>query len=292
MLIALIKSMRPRQWAKNLFLFAAIVFDQKLSNPTALFMTISGFIMFCLLSSAVYLLNDLGDVEADRSHPQKKHRPIASGMLPIRIAWTVVVVLLVLIFPLAFLLSTGFGWIALLYFTLNLAYTKWLKHIPIIDVLVLASFYLIRVSAGISLISVERFSPWLFVVTGLLALFIGLGKRRAELSLLAEEANTTRRVLDGYTLPFLDQLILIVSSATIMSYSLYTFSAPNLPPNHTMMLTIPVVLYGLFRYLHLIQVDERVGSPEDLLFTDRPLQMTIVVWVSAVISVLYVLPSI
>lgn len=284
--------MRPRQWAKNLFIFAAIVFDQKLSDPTALFVTVSGFIIFCLLSSTVYLLNDIGDVEADRSHPQKMHRPIASGALPIRVAWIVVIVLLVVIMPLSFVLSTSFGLIALLYFSLNLAYTKWLKHVPIIDVLVLASFYLIRVSAGISLISVERFSPWLYVVTGLLALFIGLGKRRAELAMLADEANTTRKVLDGYTLPFLDQLILIVSSATIMSYSLYTFSAPNLPPNHTMMLTIPMVLYGLFRYLHLIQVDQRVGSPEDLLFTDRPLQMTLVVWVAAVISVLYVLPSV
>ena len=282
--------MRPRQWAKNLFIFAAIVFDQKLSNPTALFVTISGFVIFCLLSSSVYLINDIGDVEADRSHPKKRNRPIASGALPIRVAWMVVVLLLALLFPLAFLLSPGFGWIALLYFLLNLAYTKWLKHIPIIDVLVLASFYLIRIVAGVSLITVERFSPWLYVVTGLLALFIGLGKRRAELALLADDANTTRKVLDGYTLPFLDQLILIVSSATIMSYSLYTFSAPNLPSNHTMMLTIPMVLYGLFRYLHLIQVDQRVGSPEDLLFTDRPLQMTIVIWVAAVIGVLYVFP--
>jgi 4-hydroxybenzoate polyprenyltransferase len=282
--------MRPRQWAKNLFIFAAIVFDQKLSNPTALFVTISGFVIFCLLSSSVYLINDIGDVEADRSHPKKRNRPIASGALPIRVAWMVVVLLLALLFPLAFLLSPGFGWIALLYLLLNLAYTKWLKHIPIIDVLVLASFYLIRIVAGVSLITVERFSPWLYVVTGLLALFIGLGKRRAELALLADDANTTRKVLDGYTLPFLDQLILIVSSATIMSYSLYTFSAPNLPSNHTMMLTIPMVLYGLFRYLHLIQVDQRVGSPEDLLFTDRPLQMTIVIWVAAVIGVLYVFP--
>ncbi|MFN2194965.1 MAG: decaprenyl-phosphate phosphoribosyltransferase [Anaerolineales bacterium] len=290
MLRALIISMRPRQWAKNLFIFAAIVFDQKLSNPTALFVTISGFVIFCLLSSSVYLINDIGDVEADRSHPKKRNRPIASGALPIRVAWMVVVLLLALLFPLAFLLSPGFGWIALLYFLLNLAYTKWLKHIPIIDVLVLASFYLIRIVAGVSLITVERFSPWLYVVTGLLALFIGLGKRRAELALLADDANTTRKVLDGYTLPFLDQLILIVSSATIMSYSLYTFSAPNLPSNHTMMLTIPMVLYGLFRYLHLIQVDQRVGSPEDLLFTDRPLQMTIVIWVAAVIGVLYVFP--
>lgn len=289
MLIALLKSMRPRQWAKNLFIFAALIFDQKLFDLQAVLDSLFGFILFCFISSAVYLLNDLGDLEADRHHPKKRNRPIASGKLPERVAWTAAIILVVLVVPLSFLLNFYFGLILLGYFLLNLVYTKWLKHAPILDVLVLASFYLIRVSAGVVLVEVERFSPWLYVVTGLLALFIGLGKRRAELALLAEDANTHRKVLDGYTLNFLDQLIIIVSSATLMSYSLYTFSAPNLPDNHAMMLTIPMVLYGIFRYLHLIQVDQRVGSPEELVFTDRPLQVTLVLWVVAVTAILYFL---
>lgn len=291
MLIALVKSMRPRQWAKNFFIFAALIFDQKLANQEALINSILGFILFCLISSAVYLINDLGDIEADRNHPKKRSRPIASGQLPVRTAWTAAIALFAMVVPLSFWLDPAFGFIILVYFFLNLVYTNWLKNVPILDVMILASFYLIRVSAGVVLVDVERFSPWLFVVTGLLALFIGLGKRRAELSLLAEEANTHRKVLEGYTLNFLDQLIIIVSSATIMSYSLYTFSAPDLPENHTMMLTIPVVLYGIFRYLHLIQVDQRVGSPEELVFSDRPLQVALLIWVLAVLAILYLIPS-
>lgn len=291
MIRALLKSMRPRQWAKNLFIFAAILFDKKLSDPIAVLSTILGFILFCLLSSAVYLLNDIRDIDADRNHPQKKNRPIASGALPVRVAWGVSLALLVLVFPLSFLLSIQFGFVALLYFLLNIAYTNWLKDIEIIDVLVLASFYLIRVGAGVVIIEVERFSPWLYVVTGQLALFIGLGKRRAELSLLAGSANSHRKVLDGYTIPFLDQLIIIISSATLMSYSLYTFSATNLPQNHMMMLTIPIVLYGIFRYLHLIQVDQRVGSPEELLFSDHPLQIALITWIVLVIIILYIIPT-
>lgn len=291
MLIALVKSMRPRQWAKNFFIFAALIFDQKFTDPPALIGSVLGFILFCFISSAVYLINDLGDIEADRNHPKKRNRPIASGQLPVSAAWGAAITLVVLVIPLSFWLNVGFGIVILTYFVLNLVYTNWLKNIPILDVLVLASFYLLRVSAGVLLVQVERFSPWLYVVTGLLALFIGLGKRRAELSLLAEEANTHRKVLEGYTLNFLDQLIIIVSSATIMSYSLYTFSAPNLPENHTMMLTIPVVLYGIFRYLHLIQVDQRVGSPEELVFSDRPLQVTLLIWVLAVMATLYIFPD-
>lgn len=291
MLIALVKSMRPRQWAKNFFIFAALIFDQKFTDPQALIGSVLGFILFCFISSAVYLINDLGDIEADRNHPKKRNRPIASGQLPVSAAWGAAITLVVLVIPLSFWLNVGFGIVILTYFVLNLVYTNWLKNIPILDVLVLASFYLLRVSAGVLLVQVERFSPWLYVVTGLLALFIGLGKRRAELSLLAEEANTHRKVLEGYTLNFLDQLIIIVSSATIMSYSLYTFSAPNLPENHTMMLTIPVVLYGIFRYLHLIQVDQRVGSPEELVFSDRPLQVTLLIWVLAVMATLYIFPD-
>jgi 4-hydroxybenzoate polyprenyltransferase len=291
MLKALLKSMRPRQWTKNIFIFAALVFDRKLDDPKALGSTILGFILFCLLSSVVYLLNDLGDIEADRNHPEKRKRPLASGILPAKIAWLTVAGLLVIILPLAFWLSIPFGLITSTYFLLNLAYTKWLKHVPLIDVLTLASFYVIRVGAGVVLVGVERFSPWLYMVTTMLALFIGLGKRRSELSLLADDANSSRKVLEGYSIPFLDHLIIIVSATTIMAYSLYTFSAPNLPENHAMMLTIPFVVYGIFRYLYLLHFDKDVGAPEEVVLTDRPLQVTMVAWMAAIFAIFYLFPS-
>jgi 4-hydroxybenzoate polyprenyltransferase len=174
---------------------------------------------------------------------------------------------------------------------LNLAYSAWLKHTPILDVMILASFYVLRVGAGVSLIVVQRFSPWLYVFTTFLALYLGIGKRRAELSLLAEEANSHRRSLGGYTLPLLDQLILIVSSSAILTYSLYTFSAPNLPANDAMMLTIPFVIYGIFRYLYLLQVKHYGGEPEEIILTDRPLQVTVLLWMLAVLVLFYLSPG-
>jgi len=187
----------------------------------------------------------------------------------------------------AFLLNWKFGLILVIYFLLNLLYSFVLKNIAIIDVLALASFYVIRVAAGVSLITVQRFSPWLFVCTTLIALFIGLGKRRAELVLLADNANSHRKVLDGYTIPFLDQLIVIVSGTTIVAYSLYTFSADNLPANHLMMLTIPFVLYGIFRYLYLINVKNEGGAPEEIVLHDWPFLVDMFLWGLTCIAVLY-----
>jgi 4-hydroxybenzoate polyprenyltransferase len=291
MLMALIKSMRPRQWTKNGFVLAAIIFDRQLEHPTALIRSVAGVILFCLLSGSVYLINDILDIEADRQHPTKRNRPIASGKLPIQVAITAAVVLLLITFPIAYYLSSEFALVALLYFLTNLAYSKWLKHVPLLDVLILASCFVMRVWAGVSLIHVERFSPWLYVVTTLLALYLGFGKRRAELALLEENASTHRRVLEGYTIPFLDQLITIVSGTTIVAYSFYTFSAPNVPANHTMMLTIPFVLYGIFRYLYLVQVKCMGGAPEDLLLKDRPLQLSIALWGLSVLVVFYFFQS-
>jgi len=287
MLSALIKSMRPRQWSKNVFVLAAVVFDKKLLNPEAVTKSLAGMILFCLISSSVYLINDILDAEADRNHPQKRNRPIASGKLPIPVAAAAAIGIIVITIPLSFLLSTLFGWIAFVYFLVNLAYSTRLKHIPLIDVLIIAAGFVLRVAAGVSLIEVERFSPWLYVVTTLLALYIGFGKRRAELTLLQNDANNHRRVLDGYNLTLLDQLITIVSGTTIVAYSLYTFSAPNLPDNHSMMLTIPFVIYGIFRYLYLIQVEQAGGAPEDIVLTDRPLQATILLWGLSVLFVFY-----
>jgi 4-hydroxybenzoate polyprenyltransferase len=287
LILALIKTMRPKQWAKNGVLFAALVFDRQLTKLVSLERTIIGFVIFCLLSSAVYIINDILDVQSDRAHPQKKDRPIASGALPVGVAIVFAVVLLVITFPVAYILSPGFALICVLYFVMNLAYSKWLKHVPLLDVLIIAAGFVLRVAGGVMLIQVQRFSPWLYVVMTLGALYIGFGKRRSELSLLAAGASNHRRVLEGYTIPLLDQLITIVSSTTIVAYSLYTFSAPNLPDNHSMMLTIPFVLYGIFRYLYLIQVKDSGGAPEEMLFSDRPLQITIVLWGAAVLFIFY-----
>jgi 4-hydroxybenzoate polyprenyltransferase len=280
-------SLRLRQWTKNFFIFSALVFDRQLTNSKSVITTLTGFIIFCALSSSVYFFNDIFDVEADKIHPVKKNRPIASGRLSTNIAAIIGVFLGIGAIYLAFRLSFNFFLICLAYLVINLLYSKWLKHFPIIDVLVVASGFVLRVAAGVTLVAVERFSPWLYVVTTLLALFIGFGKRRAELALLAGSANQHRTVFEGYSLDFLDQLITIVSGATIIGYSLYTFSAPNLPDNHTMMLTIPFILYGIFRYLYLIKVKESGGAPEELLMKDRPLQLTILLWGLSVLVIFY-----
>lgn len=284
---AILRTMRPRQWLKNGFLFAGLFFDRQLLNPVAFLHTLAGFVLFSLLSSVVYIINDLSDLEADRQHPVKQFRPLASGELSVRAAQIAVGGLLMVIIPLSVWLSPAFAAIAAIYFLLNLLYSRWLKHVALLDVLVLATFYVLRVGAGVVLIKVSTFSPWLYVFTTFLALFLGVGKRRAELNLLAEGANSTRKVLAGYTLPLLDQLITIVSTLTIATYSLYTFSATNLPANHGMMLTIPFVMYGIFRYLYLVEVQHSGGAPEEVLLTDRPMQITLVLWGLAILLIFY-----
>ncbi|MEK6752917.1 MAG: decaprenyl-phosphate phosphoribosyltransferase [Chloroflexota bacterium] len=287
MLTALIKTMRPRQWTKNVFIFAALVFDKQLFNIDSFLRTLAGFALFCLISSSVYIFNDLADVGADRQHPEKKNRPIASGKLPVSIAWGAGIALMLATFILAYFLAPGFEFVVVLYFLINMAYSKWLKHIPIVDVLIIASGFVLRVHAGVTLISVERFSPWLYVVMTLLSLFLGFGKRRAEIALLTHDAGSHRKVLDGYTLPLLDQYIMIVSATTIVAYSLYTFSAPNVPENHSMMLTIPFVVYTIFRYMYLIQVKQAGGAPEEILLSDRPFQVAMILWGAAVLAIFY-----
>lgn len=284
---SLLKSMRPKQWVKNIFLFAALVFDRQLTNQNSLLITLLGFGIFCLLSSSVYLINDVKDIESDRNHPKKRFRPIAAGELSAKTALAAAFVLILLTIPTAFLINVHFGWITLIYFLINFAYSNWLKHIVILDVFAIAAGFVLRVAAGVSLIVVQRFSPWLFVCTTLLALFFGLGKRRGEIIMMAGNPSASRKVLDGYSIAFLDQLLGIVSSATIMAYSLYTFSAPNLPETNIMMLTIPFVLYGIFRYLYLVQVKGEGGAPDELVLTDRPLQVDFILWGLAILVIFY-----
>ncbi len=284
---ALLKTMRPRQWTKNGFVFFALIFDKQLFQLEAFLRTLGGFALFCLISSVVYIINDIADIEADRKHPEKKKRPLPSGKLPIRVAWAAAIGLTVIVLPLGWLLSPAFAGVLAAYLVINLAYSKWLKHIPIVDVLVIAAGFVLRVHSGVTLIEVERFSPWLYVVTTLGSLYLGFGKRRAELSLLDRGAGSHRRVLDGYTIPLLDQYVTIVSAATILAYSLYTFSAPNLPESHSMMLTIPFVVYIILRYLYLIQVTHEAGSPEEVLLKDAPIQAAIVLLGLTVLAVFY-----
>ena len=290
---ALLKTMRPRQWTKNAFIFGSLVFDGKLFHPTDFLRTLAGFGLFCIISSTVYIFNDILDLEADRQHPVKRSRPIASGKLPVPMAIAAGILLTLVALAAGYLLAWQFALVVLVYLTLMLVYSKWLKHIPILDVMIIAAGFVLRVHAGTTLIVVERFSPWLYVIMTLLALYLGFGKRRAELALLAENANSRprdgsfRKVLDGYTIPLLDQFITIVSGTTIVAYSLYTFFRPDAPSNHTLMLTIPFVVYAVFRYLYLIQVKHSGGEPEEILLTDRPFQLSIFLWGLTVLAVFY-----
>lgn len=287
MLKALLKTMRPRQWVKNSIVFFALIFDKQLFNWQPALRTLAGFALFSLVASTVYIFNDIADIEADRQHPTKKERPLPSGELSINVARGFAVFLLAIALPSAYLLAPAFAVVLAIYFVTMIVYTGKLKQLPILDVMILAAGFVLRVHAGVTLISVERFSPWLYVITTLGALYLGFGKRRAELELLAGGAGAYRKALDGYTTPLLDQYITIVSGTTIVSYSLYTFTAPNLPENHAMMLTIPFVIYAIFRYLYLLQAAGNTGAPEEVVLTDRPLQIAVVLWGVVVMAVFY-----
>jgi len=288
--------MRPRQWAKNVFVFAVVVFDEKLFDAVYVSKTFVAFILLCFLSSAVYIINDIADIKKDQLHPKKKFRPIPAGILSKNVALVAAVFLLIVAFGGALLLDTlphtlapGLFPLALFYFILNVLYSFWLKNVVILDTLIVAAGFVIRVAAGAVLVDARRFSPWLYVCVTLLALFIVLGKRRREITLLAHQADSHRAVLANYNLPFIDQMIGVVSTSSIIAYSFYTFSAENLPKNHAMMLTIPFVLYGIFRYLYLIHVKNEGGAPDELVFKDRPLLFNFILWGIAAISALYFL---
>jgi 4-hydroxybenzoate polyprenyltransferase len=287
MLLALFKTMRPRQWVKNGFVFTALIFDVKLFVPEYLLRTVIAFVLLCLLSSAVYLINDLADVEKDRQHPTKRNRPIAAGKLPKNVAVVFAVIFPVIAIGGAFWLSLGFGLLGSLYLILNLMYSLWLKNVVLLDIMIVAACYVIRVACGTVLFPIQRFSPWLYVGITLLALFLILGKRWHEITLLSDKANSHRAVLANYNLQFIDQMIGIVTTSAIIAYSFYTFSAENLPADHSMMLTIPFVLYGMFRYLYLIHVRQQGGAPDELLFQDRPLFLSVALCGLAIVTILY-----
>ncbi len=289
MVSGLIKTMRPKQWFKNVFVFAPLIFDEKLNQLPYVARTAAGFVLLCLMSGTVYIINDLADIEQDRNHPKKRNRPLASGRVSLGAARMAAVGIPLVTLPLGFLLEPGLGAILAGYLVVQIGYSFWLKNKVIVDVMIVASGFLLRVAAGVPLVEAERFSPWLYVCMTLLALLIGFGKRRHELVLLKGEAAGHRQALQHYNLPLLDHIISIVTASTLVAYALYTFSAPNLPPNHTMMLTIPFVLYGIFRYLYLIHVEGLGGAPEEIVFSDRALQAAILLWGVSVVVVMYVL---
>jgi 4-hydroxybenzoate polyprenyltransferase len=284
----LLRTLRPKQWIKNGFVFMALVFDQKLTVWPLLLRTTFAFILFCMISSTVYIINDLADIEKDKLHPKKRRRALPSGQLQPWFAVLAAIGILAVCLPLSFWLDPLFGAIILTYFLLNLAYSFALKNVVIVDVMIVAAGFVLRVGAGVVVAEAERFSPWLYVCTIFLALFMAIGKRRHELVLLAEGAEGHRKILDQYTIPLLDEMSQVVTTSAIIAYSFYTFSASNLPANHAMMLTIPFVIYFVFRYQYLIHVKGEGGAPEMLLYTDLPLLLDVLLWGIAIILIMYV----
>jgi 4-hydroxybenzoate polyprenyltransferase len=284
---ALIGSMRVHQWVKNFLLFAALLFSQNFLNLGLLIKTVLGFIAFCALSSGVYLMNDIGDLEADRQHPIKSKRSLASGALPVRMAIGASVLLIAGSLGVAVLLDLTFGLVSAIYLALQIGYSRWLKHEVILDVFCVASGFLLRAVAGGVLIDVPL-SSWFLICTLLLALFLALSKRRHELILLQDVANNHRKSLEHYSAHLLDQMISIVTAATLVSYALYTLSAETVAKFGTdnLKYTIPFVLYGIFRYLYLVYQRDEGGAPETLL-TDKPLLINILLYAVTASLILY-----
>jgi 4-hydroxybenzoate polyprenyltransferase len=280
----LLVAVRPRQWVKNGLVFVPLVFAMHLSNTDLLLRAALTFCLFCALSSAGYLLNDAADVEADRLHPRKRFRPIAAGIVPVQFARIVGVLLGIGGAAGCWAITPSLGVLALAYLMVTAMYTIWLKRIVLLDVFTLSAGFVLRAVAGAVAIAVP-ISPWLYIATMLGSLLIGLGKRRSELSTLGHGGH--RPGLQAYSIEFVDQLILITSGAAVMTYALYSFSADNLPKDHSMMLTIPVVLYGLFRYLFLVRAGDGASAPDDLLFRDRPLLVAVGVWTMLAVGILY-----
>ncbi len=284
----LLRSLRPEQWTKNLVVFAGLGFGLKLFDATAVLQATAATILFCVLSGVVYLVNDLADREADRQHPLKARRPIAAGTLPPGVAAAAAVVLGAGALAAAFALRLSFGWVALAYLVLQLAYSGPLKHIVIIDVLTLALGFVLRAVAGAVAIDV-LISHWLLVVTILLALFLALSKRRHELVLLADGAAEHRKILGEYSPYLLDQMIGVVTASTLIAYTFYCISPETVQKfgSDRLGLTVPFVLYGIFRYLYLVHRRDGGGSPSEMLLADRPLLVCVALWALAVIVILY-----
>ena len=287
MLTSIFVSLRPRQWVKNLFVFAGLVFAQKLFTPSV-WPALGAFAVFCALSGSVYLVNDAADREKDRLHPDKKWRPIASGRLPAGTAVTAAAVLVVAALAGSLVLSRPLAVVALAYAVLLGAYSVWLKHVVIVDVIVVAIGFVLRAVAGAVAIDVG-ISGWLLICTVLMALFLALGKRRHEYLTLGEAAVRHRPILAEYSAGLLDQMIAVVTASTVTAYALYTMSPETVAKFETRLLpaTLPFVLYGIFRYLYLLYRRQLGGNPSELFLNDGPLLVNTLLWILAVALIIY-----
>jgi 4-hydroxybenzoate polyprenyltransferase len=288
---AVLVSLRPRQWAKNFFVFGGLVFGQRLFDPPAVWSALAAFAVFCGLSGAIYLLNDVADRDKDRLHPDKRARPVASGRLPVRVALVAASVLIVAGLAAAVWLSHPFALAALAYVLLLSAYSAWLKHIVIVDVLVVALGFVLRAAAGALVIGVA-ISGWLLICTILLALFLALGKRRHEVLTLEQDAARHRPILAEYSPGLLDQMIAVVTASTVTAYALYTMSPETVAKFRTQLLpaTLPFVLYGIFRYLYLLYRRQLGGNPSEAFLSDRALLLNTLGWIAAVLLIIYGIP--
>jgi 4-hydroxybenzoate polyprenyltransferase len=284
----LIRSLRPGQWTKNLIIFGGLLFGQRLFDLHSVLYATAGFAVFCALSGVVYLVNDVADREADRRHPLKRRRAIASGDLSVSLALAAAAVIALTALTVAFVLRTEFGLFAAAYVALLAFYSGPLKHVVIIDVLTIAIGFVLRAAAGAVVIDVP-ISNWLLFVTILGALFLALSKRRHELVLLADHATSHRPILQEYTPYLLDQMISVVTASTLVAYAFYTVNPETVEKFHTnhLGLTLPFLLYGIFRYLYLVHQKEGGGSPAEMLLNDRPLLACVALWALAVALIIY-----
>ena len=285
----MIKSARPKQWIKNFFIFAPLIFSQNLFEIPLLVKSITAFVAFCLLSSSLYILNDIRDLEEDKHHPLKSKRPLASGKISKSQAWTAFSILFVLSIGISFLfLNQKFMFVALVYVILQFSYSFGLKHVIILDVFIIAAGFIIRVIAGGFAINVQ-ISHWLLICTLLLALFLALSKRRHEMILLGEDAVNHRPILKEYSPYLLDQMIAVVTASTVIAYCLYTISEETVSKfgSTALIYTLPFVLYGIFRYLYLIHQRAQGGTPETLIIKDKPLLLDLFLWIASAVLILY-----
>ena len=281
-------SMRPHQWLKNVFLFAGIIFSRNFFNVGLFINVFEGFILFCLAASSIYIFNDVMDVKNDRLHPEKRNRPLAAGHLGIPTALSTAMVLAGLSTAGAFLLNRSFALILLCYLGLNLFYSLKLKHVVILDVMCIASGFVLRILAGTMLAGVEP-SDWLIICTITLSLFLGFSKRRHEIALIGNNAEMHRSVLTQYSIPFLDQMIAVATASTVMAYALYTVSAETIARFGTrnLIFTIPFVLYGIYRYLYLMHAKNGGGNPTKTILRDWPLIINGLAWAAVSFIIVY-----
>lgn len=288
-MLAAVRTLRPKQWTKNFFVFVPLVFSVKLFDVNSLIISLKAFISFCLVSGALYTLNDLCDLKEDQLHPVKKNRPLASGQLTKRSAYVIIAVAAATSLALAFSINLSFLLIILIYVLMQTLYSSWLKHVVIIDIFMVAAGFFLRVIAGALAIKVE-ISSWLIICTILLALFLSMTKRRHEFLILVDKAREHRPSLKEYNPYLLDQMISVVTASTLIAYCLYTISDDTVRKfgSRNLIFTTPFVLYGIFRYLYLVHQKDQGGTPEEMILRDKPLLINIVLWILAILFILYI----